>query len=595
MPEVPPYSGPGGQAEPDPARSGGPEADPVPGTTPAITLTPGTTPSPSGGRTPATTPRGRVSSHRKGCGGPALERWEYWWGINKDSYLWSPRRIHSGPTVVKEFDLGKGDDANVVLDTVAPTRAALMADLLPVCDSALESGVCDTRIAAILSLGKLKHSSVLTKLLQSLRDPCPTVRASAAIAMGIHGDPMVIPILSDIVADSKSGRMIVKRSSVDLPARCYAAAGLGLTGSELALEPLLKALSLPAKFIDVSLSAAVALGALAHPEAVPVLARVVMSGSSERRLRAHALAALGRIGDRSVLGLAHKYMEDTDADIRRSAIIACGLLAEPRDVQVVQSLRTIAEQGRDPLSCNWALIALGEVGGPQSRKSLLRVLHTETSSRRVFAALGLGIQHFDGVGDPRDVQLVRRVFLDVRSASDKGGLAIALGLMNDRDAIPHLLALVESRSGPELRGHAVVALALVDAFEAEPLVRTVLREHGKPQLSWDTARSLGRLGGRTTVRALVRGVRIGSDQEMELHGAVLSLGYMGDQSAVESLCKLALNHKTSSLHRVSAIQALGFLADRAGTSSAVPRLYELKRHCNYGLQFPALNGFMSFL
>lgn len=601
MPEIP-YE-PSGSVDPSPDRSGGPKGDPE--ATPSPGPEGGTTPLPgypSGGVTSrpgsgaprggATRGRGR-SYGRKRTSERSLTSWEYWWGLNKDRFLWnSVRRLAA--TESSECSLGEGTgETGTNSSSSVPSEIGFdfTGRVLPVCEDSLSSDVCDQRIAALLSMGKLRTPNVMSRVLQGFRDDCPTVRASAVLSLGINGGPLVVPILTDLLEDTAHGRRLMGRSRVMKPARCYAAAALGISGHEQARVPLERALALPAADLEVSLSAAVAIGALGDPRSSETLAQIVQDRSRDRRLRAHGLASLGRLGDRRVLPLIQAFLEGKDGDLRRSAILAVAALAEKDDLQVVRSLQRIVYSEKDELGVRWSLIGLGEIGGEGARKTLLKTLAGSIEGRRAFAALGLGVLHFGGVPPTADLRTVRGAFLAARSEPMRGALAVALGLLRDRESISLLGEIVTGSASPELRGHAAVALGLMVADKAEPAILEILTEPGKPQLRWDAARALGRVGSGVSLDRLTRSLKVGDRGRFEVEGAALSLGYLGRLESVDPLCRLVADERLSSLEKATAIQGLGFLLDRHRGSEELPAQYRLKSHCNYGVPFPALNGF----
>ncbi len=596
-PPLPPYE-PGGTVEPDPGRSAGPTADPDP--TPAdppvsatprpVTLGGGTTPAPRTGHGSVT--RGH-SRGRKKSQGPGLDQWEYWWELNKDAYLWRLRGPGNRSTRTKDFDLGRSIEALVVDPApVGSSRSDLLGPMLPLLDRAMESSTCDIRSSAVLALGKLREPTALSHILRLLDDSCSRVRVMTVLSLGVHGDPQVIPILEEILNDGSFARKLLGRPSVSVQAQAYAALALGLTKSERAVPILAKALNKP---LEVAQSAALALGILEVEEGTLALERVLKNAGSDRRLMVHALTALGRIGDRSALPLIERFLGNSDADLARSAIIACGLVAEPRDEGIVKALRITAEEGKNPLASNWALISLGQIGGAPARKTLVRTL-TENgkSSKGVFAALALGISSFDRAANPLDLAHVRRGFLDAQNDSVRSGFALALGLMNDGASAGLLRRELRGKGSPESRGHLSVALGLMDAKQAEGAVKSALEEKGKPNLIVCAARALALFSSQNSVGYVCKSMA-SSRSPMDPLAGTLSLGFIGETKSVDPLCKLFDDARTTKDTKAHAIRALGLVADRIESDSDLPGIYQLKAGCNYGVQFEALNDVMSIL
>ena len=130
---------------------------------------------------------------------------------------------------------------------------------------------------------------------------------------------------------------------------------------------------------------------------------------------------------------------------------------------------------------------------------------------------------------------------------------------------------------------SVVEQELTDPFrELNPVVLKALKEleDEKRYVREDAAQTLGKLGDRAAVPALIRALK--DEHHMVRMYAVMSLRQLGDRSAVPALIQ-ALKDKDSSV-RMDAAQALGKLGDRA----AVPALIEaLKDDSEYVRSYAA--------
>lgn len=613
-PGTTPASEPGGEATPSSDPAGGTTPSPEPSepaaspdplpppaprggtTTPLPGFSPSTAPSPfpggAGPRTGGSTPRvGRKRSSQ----GPGLERWEYWWAINKDSYLWRQRERKRATQGNSDYALGRSG-SGVVEDSAPSSTASAPSPLraiLPVCDEALRDSCCKTRSAALLSLGRARDVGSLSRLMKSLKDRCSHVQGTAVFGLGLLGDPLVIPLLNDIVQRGAFAKRMLGTNSIDGKTRAYAAAALGLIEGDEGVPTLIGALA--DRELEVAQAAAVSLGALRKSAALEPLSRIVQSRSQDRRLRIHALTALGRIGSPEVLPLVRAFLESKDADLKRSAILAAGLLATPEDRDVVKELRRFAERGRDPLAANWSLMALGRIGGSSARKTLLTVLTEDrNSSKGVFSAIALGVKAFEsGERIDRDLQFVREAFLGAKNKSVKAGFAIALGLLDDRASIEVLGAELAENGGPEYEGYLTVALGMLDAERAEPVFRAALREKGKPHLSACTAQALGLLGDRETL-GYIQETLSKHPRALDPLAMTMALGCLGEEEGVKTLCGLADKKQSSEKSRLLALKALGSLADRVGSEGA-PAYYRFRSQCNYGAQFRTLREVMLIL
>jgi HEAT repeat protein len=159
--------------------------------------------------------------------------------------------------------------------------------------------------------------------------------------------------------------------------------------------------------------AAVALGDLGDPKAVPALLSV-MEGPDEDGLRWRAAESLAQIGSGAVDGLADLTRSD-DPDVRWKAILALGEIGDRRIVPVL--LERLADPDRfvrsravsaivriglpgiplliealddhDPHVRQGAADALGQIGDPVAIEGLLRTLTDPIESVRRAAAVAL--------------------------------------------------------------------------------------------------------------------------------------------------------------------------------------------------------------
>ena len=179
---------------------------------------------------------------------------------------------------------------------------------------------------------------------------------------------------------------------------------------------------------------------------------------------------------------------------------------------------------------------------------------------RPFAALALGLYaRHDGHAGAASI-LVRDLE-ETSNAEVRSALAVAAGLSGDRSAAPVLRDIVANRGDPELRGHAALALGLLDdRTEGAPLLRELLDGVHDPSLHREVAQALGMLGDREAVRGLTKLVEGGSTVFVQGSAAV-ALGGIGGEDAGRALLALLRDDTRPELSRAMAAVGLGLLVD----------------------------------
>jgi HEAT repeat protein len=613
------YRGPGGQVPP----SGRTPNDPTPPPTPGSGTTPGggsvgggTTPGSTGaapgpaglpvgprpagstggaavaGRQGGSTPGGR----RKTAGVEGFERWEFWWAYNREPFLELKSKINQAgaSTDSLEYLVGKADRDNIQ-DTTRPTSTVVRETVVPALIEALRDGFFDVRAAAVIALGKVGEKSEIPALMKMLGDDNKQVRESTCLALGMLGDPGPIPQLVSIMNNTVEGKRLLGRTEILDRTRAFAAIALGLIGmndgegSEAVVEPLLKALDRREAAQDVPICALTALGLAKAESAVPRILDLARNPSTEELLRAHAVIALGKIGDRQVMPAIQALTRDKDLQVRRSAIIALGKLSGSEDLQSIALLNAEVERGREPQSKNWALISLGQIGGEEARKTLLRALAGEQKSTQAFAALALAILSRNNGSAADNAGFVHDVFKDTKGDSARAGMAIALGLMKHKEAKDDLVALMSGKGDPDLRGYCAVALGLMEARDTIPAIKRVLGSRVDPDFQRSAATALGLMGDKDIV-GLLTDILTTARTEYEISASALALGFIGDVSAVAPLVAAVKNKDgLVDLARANATTALGIV----GEDRPLPVLHVVAIDNNYRALVDSLNELLS--
>ncbi len=536
-----------------------------------------------GGRTGVTPQR-----RRRGAGKSAgFAGWAFWWSQNDDRFLRLRERLRDseqgGSSGTLDWLMGDRDRSQA-RDTESPSRRVLRRQVVPALLERVKDEHFDVRAAAVIALGKTGEPTVLPAIRGALADPDDRVSESAALALGMLGEPSAAGVLRDLALDTPAGRAAVRRAGeIRTRTRAFAILGLGFLRDGESLDVLANLACDPrdpATQRDIPVCAAVALG-LRGAGASSVAERMARAASDRRRdaiERAHLFGALGKIGEPSVLPMLRRAWRDPEVQVRRSAVLALGRLADPEDAASIEVLIAAATRGVDLQARHWALVALGKVGGARATKVLRTALADGGADEAAFAALGLAILAKDA-GERRRIEApLRRAFDRTRSAELRGAIAIASGIAETRETAPAIAAIARGKSDPTLRGHAAIALGMMNARDSLPSVRSALEGASRePDLQRSAAIALGLMGDRSASKILIDVIR-SAGTEFVKSSAATALGHIGDTAAVNVLIEISADRGgVPDLARAHATVALGILAEK----SELPVLSVLGEDLNY--------------
>lgn len=600
-----------------------------------------------GGSTPTTGVPGRVgpggpgSSPSSGTasggpdGGLDLSQWSFWWEFNKDPFLDLKRSVHSAATVTGSdaWFLGNGEKIQS-RDSLRPTEAQVRDSIAPALLAALEGETnSDVVTGCLIALAKIGDppeesgdSPIGLRLASYLSSPNQEISETAAVALGILGNPTRIELLGSLLDDTPQGRASVARHEVPLRTRAFAAYALGLVGARCTREEDRKVIvqrlrahleTRDQRARDLPVACVIALGltplatleapAGAPPEAgrtaqVEYLLSFLADESQPELVRAHVPTALARLiapelprslGEALRTRVGSALLElvaersKASAPIQQSATLALGLigsndLAAPLDRSTIEALIRLAADGEVQTRL-FALMSLARVGGrtrPDAQdaeggtervaKALLRVLAEGKGQAPSWAALACGVLArslaSDGVQSSRIAGLqvaVRTALREERSAERIGALAVAAGVMRDLEAAPELLLRLSSVREEDARGYVALGLGLMNARNAlEPIQAIVAEARFRPGLLKQSAIALGLLGDKNAVGVLAE--QLADAKGLATQASLsMALGFIGDRRSVEPLVAMLRSKEVTERARGFAAAALGIVADQA--------------------------------
>jgi HEAT repeat protein len=577
-----------------------------------------------------------------------FDSWEFWWGYNKDDILNLKARLmanESGSGTVggmvgvgKTHERSKGAAASL-------TVVKIKDEVIPALEAILDDPKLhfDIRAGAVIALGKVGASfqefrgRIASRLIDIMNiksgDEHFSVEESAALALGLllSKDDEIVNALCDKALDRRGAFTKNHR------ARAFALLALGLlqvNSTDATYDRVVETLRSLVKSEDESsdnspVCALMAMGLSNDPTFIDDLVPMVKDGRAfkTRKLkdlvRCYAASALGKIIDgvgvafatpqgnniKTVVDVLSKAMISSDNHTVRSAVIAFGQIGCQEGVdpalvkKMVRSLDYMVKKGESQ-AANYALIALGKIGAivddPGTRNKIFDTLRTNLKkgsyTSRPFAALSLGLMGRSGkVGDSREAikDVVRFEFREFRGdPKNRGGYAIALGMLGDREAVPMLIKVLEEKGAVKrLRGACAIALGMIRDRSAVDAIKKALIEDKDPELRVDTAVAVGLIGDSESVKMLVD---ILKDPRSSLYvqGSVtLAVGRIGDKSAVEPLVAMLKDTSVQDLNRAFAAVALGFLGDR----QTIPVMSRIAKDVNYRAQINAMEEVLSIL
>ncbi|MCA8948538.1 MAG: hypothetical protein KDE27_03500 [Planctomycetes bacterium] len=568
-----------------------------------------------------------------------LTRWEFWWEFGKDPFLQLRDAIHGGRAVAADDVLLNPRLAARSNQVTPPTDG----DLLRVADRLVallhQDPGRDALSAALVGLAKIGRNGPNWRLddeiVPFLQRADQELRETAALALGIagHADPETIELLAALVADDERGRRLSGGAAVNERTRAFAAFGLGLLlqrnreagPARRIVAALLPVLAEEHPSRDLQVAAIEALAQLPlewSGRAADVLRDAVLQalwqfyerplGPGAQLVQAHIAPAVARLltasqpaakrwRDRFARDLEAQLDEGRAAKsnphIAQSCAVALGNLTPPwqggdlPDDHVAAAIGTLLlrtyREHKDHQARRFALISLARLGGARARTALLAEFDDARKAlEQPWVAMALGVlvaadRDADAASElDREIAArLRRAFLDARNPSARAGLAIALGLVDDRGAADDIRALLREKSHQDdLAGYLCIALGMLRDDLATGEIRALL--HGaarRPEVVLHCAQALGLLGDPELVGDLCAELQAQDGSLVRLAAAAAAIGQIGDRAALDPLLALLDADGVTPLARAFAVVGLGAVCDK----DPLPWNATYATDCNY--------------
>lgn len=548
---------------------------------------------------------GGGSSGKKNRGTATWDRWETWWEFNKDPFIHRQARIGASLTEQEGVLTGAGERRRAARWD-RPTRDDVQEIIVPVLRRALLESEAEILDSAAIALGRILRAEdaghVFDDLKHALSSPHPTVRQSAILGLGVSGHRAAVPVLWEIMNDTRKGRALLRSGSgVQTTERAFAALALGYVSGPEMVPQLMRLIERASdQNVEVVASAVLALGLVpeAGQDVVPFFAGLLQNERIDRRIRAQVPITLGRLGEAAepMVPTLVKIAADKKAgnDLRRSSVIALGRLTSAAETEVVQALRRLVRDDSDAMLRHFALIALGEMGArslsderreKEAADDVRAYLSSEVAdpSHSVdlpWVALAAGIlgRSYSAGSNERNelIDDIGSLFEKTGNPSTQGALAISLGLLEGRQRAAAVLARFEDSNDAWQSGFLAVSLGLMGCQEAREALTERMVEDENPHLRVEVATALAMLGDVEAADRLL--AMLDEAPTFAVTGSVArALGRVGDRRVMMPLLALVEDDSRSEAVRGFSCVAVGLIAEK----SALPWNAPLSVGSNY--------------
>ena len=300
------------------------------------------------------------------------------------------------------------------------------------------------RQAVVAALNSLGHPDMLTAMIDLLQDKDPHVRESAVKIAGYFAFNECVTLLLERCHDRDEN---VRRAAIEL---------IPYLENGPVLPTLIEALEKETPKIRAA--AARALGQMESTLAYPYLLAALRD--TDAWVRYYAARSIGWSGyPEAVESLSRMAIADPATQVRIAAVEALGRIGGARVVSILAPLAEDAESSNDLVRA--ALMALGEIGHPNSLPPLLASLHSRDPERRMYAAIALGKRGGMGV----EVALQSLAISDTEMRVVQATIE-ALTVLGTPEAIA---ALVELTANPSRNELCILALANLGETQIEAI------------------------------------------------------------------------------------------------------------------------------
>lgn len=549
--------------------------------------TPGSGPGTGGG--PITNPGGFSRTAARKRSAPDYTNWNTWWEFNKDPFLNLRARLGTRFSVTGLGRDGIGGEAGET--SVRPGFAELKTDMLPVLKKLVREDDAEIVDSAVLALARVTPKDqadlVLKEIQTALRHREQSVRQSAILSLGVLGHQDAVPLLLEIVQDSKDGRqLLASTQTVGQAQQAMAAVALGYLSDPRGI-PVLQKIIQKGDDADLDLKASAILALGLYRDSQFEIVRFLLDELGDRKasetIRAQVPIALARLGDaaRPMLPELLKLVESkkTRNQVRQSCVLALGQIAAPEDQEALRTLRKLVQKTSDRSTRNFAFVALGQIGARAAAEGerygemvndlhryLLRNLVRPKKNDQlpwIATACAILARTYPADSDARKEVADRlgRAWKQSKNPNERGALTICLGLVEARSMGDALLEELKDSGDRQQNGLTAEALGLMRHEKAADDLLKILENDNDARYRVQVATGLGLMGDLEVSELLVKEFRR-SKTLWEVSAVAKALGNVGDRSAVAPLLEMVQKRHMPSLSRAFGAVALGLIGEK---------------------------------
>jgi len=483
--------------------------------------------------------------------GHATHTWHVWWGYNQFKVIDFRRRQKERRGPVTGEGEAKGPDA---------WRLELRERVVPVMREALKDDDKEVRTAAAVALGKYRTTAAIEDLKTLYRtDGVDEVKEAALQGLLLMGDPGLFDFFESIIRDQGE----------ELRLRGFAMMGMGRIGDEKSRKYLLDFFDardarqqalVPKSTGDIRqflIAALVGLQMTGDATLGETFLRFARDKRFDEDVRAYAVNCLGKVHAKDKLPDVFDLLRKDESDqIRRSAAVVAGVLAEREDAAAVKALSPAMSKDKDKVVRHFATISLGQVGGEEAFSRLKRYYRYADKEERGFFHLAFAFS-----GHPEAAPILEK-YLDAADADEAAAAVLGFGILGDATKAPLLRkVLADSRSWILLQS-SVIALGMLNDVASTPAIEPILVNKTQPAVRMAAAVAYALLRQHEAVKVFCELLR-DSDTVFMRNAIAQVMGRLASPTAADPLLAICSDVNVQRQTRAYALVALGMLADTA--------------------------------
>ncbi|HBB33788.1 MAG TPA: PBS lyase [Cyanobacteria bacterium UBA8803] len=242
----------------------------------------------------------------------------------------------------------------------------------------------ESKALAVKSLAHIRHPETIVPLLSVVKDPLPTIRATAIEALSSFQDPRIPPVLIDALKDTAV--LVRKEAAIALGLRARQLKELDLVNY---LKPLLYDLN-----SEVCQQAAIALGRLGTDDAADALFRVLKSSVTPIGLKTEIVRALSWSETAKVLDCLQEGLRWSPQPICQEIVTVLGRIEswelKPQATQILINFLHSGQLATQQTPIKQALaLSLGQLGETRSIEPLIFLTNDPDQAVRLHAIAAL--------------------------------------------------------------------------------------------------------------------------------------------------------------------------------------------------------------